>query len=257
MIALISPAKRMNEGPAPDGLAHTLPQLMEDAARLMTTARRLTRPKIRALMGVNPALAAQNQARYQLLTPEVSPDNAKQAALLFNGDTYVGLEAAGFDAADMAFAQDHVRILSGLYGVLRPLDLIQPYRLEMGTRLSTRRGKDLYAFWGDRLTRVLRAELSDHEAPLVLNLASQEYFRAVPTRGLEVLEFSFFEERDGELKQISFFAKKARGMMARYVVKNRVTQPEALRSFDGAGYGFRPDLSSDTRWVYSRRSDAP
>jgi len=173
---------------------------------------------------------------------------------MFNGDTYTGLEASSLSDASLEWAQNHLAILSGLYGILRPLDLIQPYRLEMGTRLKTGRGKSLYEFWGDRITDQIRAQLEKHEDATLVNLASNEYFKSVRTNALpgKVITPAFKEVRDGKPKMISFMAKRARGMMARYIIDNRIETPEALKEFDMGGYTYRSDLSDDATWTFTR-----
>jgi cytoplasmic iron level regulating protein YaaA (DUF328/UPF0246 family) len=178
----------------------------------------------------------------------------KPAALAFAGDTYQGLEAGSLDADEMAFAQEHLRILSGLYGVLRPLDAIQPYRLEMGSRLKTGRGSSLYDYWGDRIAQALNAQAEALGTDVLINCASQEYFGAVDLNALKprVITPVFLEEKNGEAKIVSFYAKKARGAMARFIIQHRLTSPEGLRDFDSGGYAYRPDLSDGDRWVFLR-----
>lgn len=254
MIVLLSPAKSLDETPPPPGLAYTQPQMLEESEKLIVSARRLSRKKIAALMNVSPKIAQLNWARYQAFSTPFDPDSAKQAALLFAGDTYRGFEAGTLSGEDLAYAQDHVAILSGLYGVLRPLDLTQPYRLEMGTALSTRRGRTLYKFWGDRITRQLESMLEGHATRLLLNCASNEYFSAVQPKRLSapVVTCHFREDRGGTLKVVSFNAKRARGMMARHVAQNRVEDLEGVCGFAEAGYSFRPELSDEANVTFVR-----
>ncbi len=254
MIVLLSPAKSLDETPSSRGLPYSQPQMLEESEKLIVSARRLSRKKISALMNVSPKIAQLNWERYQAFSTPFTTENAKQAALIFAGDTYRGFEAGTLLEEDLAYAQEHVVILSGLYGVLRPLDLMQPYRLEMGTALSTRRGRTLYKFWGDRITRQLDSMLEGHASPLLLNCASNEYFSAVQTKKLSapVVNCHFREDRGGTLKVISFSAKRARGMMARHVTRNRVEDLDGVRAFAEAGYSFRPDLSDDSNITFVR-----
>ncbi|HYE43516.1 MAG TPA: peroxide stress protein YaaA [Caulobacteraceae bacterium] len=253
MLFLLSPAKSLDFSPAPAPHPSSRPRLIDDAAVLARRARRLTRADLRRLMHLSDALADLNRTRFQALDP-TDDDTGLQAAFAFNGDVYAGLRARTLDAGDLAWAQGRLRILSGLYGVLRPLDRIQPYRLEMGVRLNTRRGTNLYDFWGDRIARVLNDDLAGQAEPTVVNLASKEYFAAVDLKALRarVVSPRFLEERDGEARIVSFFAKKARGAMARWAVERRIERAEDLKGFDRDGYRFRPDVSSDEDWVFAR-----
>jgi cytoplasmic iron level regulating protein YaaA (DUF328/UPF0246 family) len=230
----------------------TTPQMKADIAILDKTTRRLRKSDLRRLMGISEALAELNHARFQAFDPEV--EDGLQAAIAFNGDVYQGLDARSLDKAAFNWAQDHLRILSGLYGLLRPADAIQAYRLEMGVRLKTRRGASLYAFWGDRIARQLNTEGEAHADPSLINLASQEYFASVDRKALRlpVITCLFKEAREGEQRQISFFAKKARGLMARYAIDQRIDRAEGLKDFTVGGYSFQPALSSATDWVFSR-----
>jgi len=257
MLMVISPAKTLDYQTPPVTPRHTLPDHLEQAAELMALLRELTPQAIAALMSLSDKLAGLNVARYAEWTPGFTPDNAKQALLAFKGDVYTGLHAGDFDAGDFAFAQSHLRILSGLHGVLRPLDLMQPYRLEMGTKLANARGKDLYAFWGERITLWLNEALAEQGDDLLLNLASNEYFSAVrrpPLRG-RVIDTEFRDLKNGQYKIISLYAKQARGRMARYVIKERLRDPEGLKDFDAAGYRFSAGQSGADRLVFLR--DAP
>lgn len=252
MLLVLSPAKAMNFEPPETVLPLTTPQMKEDIAVLDRTTRKLRKIDLRRLMGISDKLAELNHARFQAFDPAV--DDGLQAAIAFNGDVYQGLDARSLDKAAFAWSQDRVRILSGLYGLLRPADAIQPYRLEMGIRLKTRRGTSLYAFWGDRIARHLNAEAEGHADPTLINLASQEYFGAVDRKALKlpVVTCLFKEERDGESRQVSFFAKKARGLMARYAIDHRIDRAEGLKDFAGEGYGFKSGESSETEWIFAR-----
>jgi cytoplasmic iron level regulating protein YaaA (DUF328/UPF0246 family) len=257
MLILLSPAKAMNFAPPPVTAPLTRPGLEADTAQLATAARRLSVAQIRSLMDLSEKLAVLNRERFQAFDPEA--EGALQAAFAFNGDVYAGLKARELDPDALAWAQDHVRILSGLYGVLKPLDGIQPYRLEMGSPLRTRRGKTLYAFWGDRLGRALAAELEGRADPVVVNAASQEYASAVDRKalGARVVDVRFEEEKDGRSKIISFFAKRARGALARFAIDNRIERADDLRAFDRDGYRFQAGESSADLWVFSRPQPAP
>lgn len=257
MLILLSPAKAMNFAPPPVTAPLTRPGLEADTAQLATAARRLSVAQIRSLMDLSEKLAVLNRERFQAFDPEA--EGALQAAFAFNGDVYAGLKARELDPDALAWAQDHVRILSALYGVLKPLDGIQPYRLEMGSPLRTRRGKTLYAFWGDRLGRALAAELEGRADPVVVNAASQEYASAVDRKalGARVVDVRFEEEKDGRSKIISFFAKRARGALARFAIDNRIERADDLRAFDRDGYRFQAGESSADLWVFSRPQPAP
>jgi cytoplasmic iron level regulating protein YaaA (DUF328/UPF0246 family) len=217
--------------------------------------RKLSPADIANLMDLSDALALLNFNRYADWSPPFTPDNAKQAVLAFDGDVYDGLAAKTLAAADLAFAQRHVRILSGLYGILRPLDLMQPYRLEMGTKFANAKGKDLYAFWGETLLEAISAELDAMARPVTVNLASEEYFKAAVGRKLrgEVIQPVFEDWSGGRFKIVSFFAKRARGLMTRYALLNRLEEPEGLKDFDVDGYAFVPEASDEKAWVFRRR----
>jgi cytoplasmic iron level regulating protein YaaA (DUF328/UPF0246 family) len=256
MYALISPAKRLDLDPLTTALPTTLPDLLGQSEVLAKKLRGLSKKKLGALMKLSDGLTDLNYERFQAWSPPFTPENAKPAALTFAGDTYLGLEAGTLKLADLEWAQDRIGILSGLYGLLRPLDLIQPYRLEMGTQLSTRRGKNLYAFWGERLSQSINDRTADHANRAVINLASKEYFSAVQTKRLDspVITPLFKEVKNGQAKVVGFMAKKARGMMARHIVDERIEQPEALKDFNKAGYTYQQGASTDTLWVFSRPS---
>ena len=253
MLIVLSPAKRLDFSETDPALPATTPRLVEDTASLARTAKRQTKADLRRLMGISDDLARLNQERFKAFDPAATDDSV-QAAMAFAGDVYQGLDARSLDAAGLAFAQDHLRILSGLYGLLRPLDRIQPYRLEMGTRLKTRRGSSLYDFWGDRISRQLNADAEGHAHPVLVNLASQEYFGAVDAKALKlpVVTPQFREHKDGESRIISFFAKKARGAMARFAIDERIDRPEDLKAFDRDGYRFDKTASGVTDWIFIR-----
>ncbi len=253
MLTIISPAKALDFSPVGNGLAPTQPRFVDDTALLLDTCRKLEASDLRKLMSLSDSLAQLNHARFQDMRLPLTAENAKPCLFAFQGDVYKGLDAASLDEDDVSWAQGRLRILSGLYGLLRPLDLIQPYRLEMGTKLANARGANLYEFWGDRLANALNDEDADPEAP-VLNLASQEYAKAAPPKSLRrpLLTADFKEERNGELKTIGLVAKRARGLMARYVIRNRVEDVEGLKDFAAEGYGFRAELSGEDRLVFTR-----
>jgi cytoplasmic iron level regulating protein YaaA (DUF328/UPF0246 family) len=253
MLMVVSPAKALNFV-APDKPAPlTTPRLKDDIALLSKTTAKLKPSDLRRLMGISDALADLNHARFQAFDPEA--DDGLQAAFAFDGDVYKGLMARELDKAGLAWAQDRLRILSGLYGVLRPLDVIQPYRLEMGSAVKTKRGSNLYAFWGPRLGETLSADLDGHADPTLVNLASQEYFGAVSLKALNrrVVTCHFKEVKDGApAKIISFYAKRARGRMARYAIDGRIERAEDLKTFDVDGYAYAPELSGEEDWVFVR-----
>ncbi|MGH1576177.1 peroxide stress protein YaaA [Planktotalea sp.] len=252
MLVVISPAKRLDW--AERDVEMTAPDLQEDAVRLAKTAKNLTLGNLQKLMDLSPDLARLNRDRFQAFQAEPSVEAIRPAALAFAGDTYQGLEAATLDADEMRWAQDHLRILSGLYGLLRPLDAIQPYRLEMGSRLKTRRGASLYDYWRTDLSKMLNAQAEAIGTDTLINCASQEYFGAVAPKVLKlrVITPVFMELKDGKAKIVSFFAKKARGAMARYVIQNRLNNAEDIKSFDSGGYAYQADMSEGDRWVFLR-----
>ncbi|MEC7947720.1 MAG: peroxide stress protein YaaA [Myxococcota bacterium] len=260
MLFLLSPAKSLDWSPAPVTVPPTAPDLLDDAGLLMRRAKRLSVDELRALMGISESLATLNRERFQTISPEPDPEADRPAALAFNGDVYRGLDARSLDDESLAWAQAHVGILSGLYGLLRPMDLIQPYRLEMGTRLDTSRGDSLYAFWDDRVTQVVNQRLQGEGDPVVVNLASNEYFRVVKKKALaaRVVTPVFKEELpDGRVKVISFFAKWARGAMVRWAIERKVEHVDELLGFDSGGYRHRPDLTEGDTWVFTRPKPAP
>ncbi|MNF63384.1 hypothetical protein D3C84_450870 [compost metagenome] len=254
MLMVISPAKTLDYTTAPVTARHTLPEHLAHSAELIAQLRELTPAQIAALMHLSDKLAGLNAARFAQWSPEFTMENAKQALLAFKGDVYTGLDAESFGEDDFDFAQQHLRMLSGLYGVLRPLDLMQPYRLEMGTKLANARGKDLYAFWGERISGWLNEALAAQGDDILLNLASNEYFGAVKRKALKarIIDTEFKDLKNGQYKIISFYAKKARGLMARYVIQNRLRNPEDLKGFDLAGYSYAQAQSSPDKLVFLR-----
>jgi hypothetical protein len=259
MLYLLSPAKSLDyQTPVPPRVARaaTEPQFLPRSAELIEVLRQRSAAEIAALMDLSPALATLNVERYQAWSPTFTEANSKPAVLAFDGDVYGGLDATTLKPAELAWAQDHVAILSGLYGVLRPLDLLQAYRLEMGTRLATERGPNLYGYWGDSLAQHLNDRAAADASPVIVNLASMEYFKAVDRAALRprVIECVFEEWKDGRYKVISFFAKRARGLMARHAIRKRVATPAGLKKFDAEGYRFEPAASAPDRLVFRRRT---
>lgn len=256
MITLLSPAKDLDMTIAARPLKGiTQPRFLEDSERLMTKLRTLTARQVAKLMDLSPKLAELNRQRYQDWSPLFTAKNAKPAALAFNGEVYRGLGFGGLGEADVAFAQDHVRILSGLYGLLRPLDLMQAYRLEMGCGFSMGRGaKDLYAFWGDRITDAIIADLGARDADTVINLASNEYFKSVRSKGLNarIITPVFKDKTPAGYKALMLFAKHQRGRMCRWIIEHRTAVPEDLKRYDADGYRFNKELSAGDEWVFTR-----
>ena len=254
MLILLSPAKALSFAPAPVDVPITAPAFAADTAILARTARRLSSGDLRRLMGLSEALGELTHTRFQAFDPKAPGD--LQAVFAFNGDVYRGLGARDLDAAAVGWAQDRIRILSGLYGLLRPLDAIQPYRLEMGSRLATARGDSLYAFWGGKLARAVNAAAAGHADPTVINLASQEYFGAIDTGALKrpLVTCHFRQSRGEGIRALSFLAKRARGLMSRWAIDNRVERAGDLRAFDTEAYAFRSDLSGERDWVFVRPS---
>lgn len=256
MLTVISPAKTLDFETPPQAPMFTLPDFLDDSAELIDELREFEPYQLSDLMGISPKLADLNSNRYHNWSLPFTADNAKQAVLAFKGDVYTGLDADNLSPDDLEYAQQHLRILSGLYGVLKPLDLMQPYRLEMGTKLNNRRGKNLYAFWDNRINQALGRELAGQDNPVLVNLASNEYFKSVRADKLaaRIVTPVFKEERNGQLKLISFSAKKARGLMARYIIRNRLSDLEDLKDFDLEGYCYNGALSTPDSPVFTRRS---
>ena len=256
MLLLVSPAKDLDYQPLHKNIAVSQPELLSHSQQLADICKTLTPADLSSLMHISDKLAGLNAARFAQWQLPFTEQNAKAALFAFNGDVYQGLEALSLSDDDIAFAQQHLRILSGLYGVLRPLDLMQPYRLEMGTKLANPQGKDLYAFWQDTITGVLNQQLTELNTDVVINLASQEYFKAVKPKQLQgrVITPVFKDFKNGQYKIISFFAKKARGLMARYIIQHRLTTAAQLQHFDVAGYQFSAEQSSVNELVFLRHN---
>ncbi len=254
MLILVSPAKTLDYESAPLIEDNTQPQFLEQSQELIDQLKKLPAAKVGKLMHISDKLAQLNAERYKSWKQPLKPGTAKQCIFAFQGDVYIGLEASTMKKRDLQFAQKHLRILSGLYGVLRPLDLMLPYRLEMGTKMANKKGQNLYHFWGDSITDSLNAELEAQKSPLVVNLASNEYFKVVNKHKLppSLISPVFKDKKNGEYKLISFFAKKARGMMARYIIDNRIKKTEDLKDFNTAGYKYNVKLSTDKEPVFTR-----
>ena len=258
MLAVISPAKKLDfENPAKDLPAGRC-ELLDEAEILMERCKELTAPDIASLMKLSDKLAGLNAARFGEWATPFTTDNAKHAIHSFKGDVYVGLDADTLSNDDLEFAQSHLRILSGLYGLLRPLDLMQAYRLEMGTKLDNTRGKNLYEFWGDKITDTLNTSLKASDSKILVNLASTEYFKAVKAKNVnaQIITPVFKDYKNGQYKIISFYAKKARGLMVRYMIDKRVSTPQELEAFDYEGYQYDAEQSSDKAMVFMRKLEA-
>ncbi len=256
MLFLLSPAKSLDYETPATGVPHTEALFTEQSAQLINVLKKISSRQISKMMGLSDALATLNVDRYKAWSPEFTASNSKQAVLAFDGDVYGGLNAKTLKPQDLAWAQDHLCILSGLYGVLRPLDRMQPYRLEMGTALKTRAGTNLYHFWGSQISEYLNTRLQADMTPVVVNLASQEYFKAVDRKALSarIVDCVFEEWHGGKYKIISFNAKRARGLMARYAVAQRITLPKQLEGFDLEGYAFDAAVSEPDRLVFRRKT---
>ncbi|OEE85632.1 peroxide stress protein YaaA [Enterovibrio norvegicus] len=254
MLIVVSPAKTLDYQSPLATERFTQPALIEHSQQLIEVCRQLTPADIGSLMKVSDKIAGLNAARFSEWSPTFTPDNARPAILAFKGDVYTGLEAETLSDEDFSWSQDHLRMLSGLYGLLRPLDLMQPYRLEMGTKLANERGSNLYQFWGDIITGELNEALAAQNDTLLVNLASNEYFKSVKPAKLkgQIITPVFKDRKNGQYKVISFYAKKARGMMARYIIDNRIDSVEGLKAFDIAGYWFSAEESNDKELVFKR-----
>jgi len=254
MITVISPAKSLDfEGPLATK-QKSQPKFLEQSQLLVDQLKTLAPQEIASLMKLSDKLATLNFDRFQAFHPPFTPNNARQAVLAFRGDVYQGLDADSLSSDDFKYAQKHLRILSGLYGVLKPLDLIQAYRLEMGTRFENNAGKNLYQFWGNTLNQFLQQELKKQQQPILINLASNEYFKAVKAKDLpyRIITPNFKDLKNGQYKMISFFAKRARGLMTRFIIQNQIDQPEALKDFNLDGYYFDPQSSTDDELIFLR-----
>lgn len=252
MLILLSPAKQLDFSEARPELFATRPALMERTKELSKTTAKLSARDLSALMDISEDLADLNRERFRAFDPD--SEDGKPAALAFNGEVYRGLDAGSLSKEDLVWAQDHLRILSGLYGALRPLDAIQPYRLEMGTRLKTKKGANLYEFWGTDILEELERVMDASGQRVVVNLASNEYAKAARLKSLDarVIEIDFKEEKDGRLRMLMVYAKKARGLMARWIIENRVTDPDRLKAFDLEGYRFDPQGSGQDKLLFTR-----
>lgn len=253
MLTVISPAKTLDFDTPPTTQTYSQPRFLSQSEKLINTLRKMSTADIASLMKLSDKLAGLNVARYQSWRTPFDLDNAKQAVLAFQGDVYTGLNAETLDEEQLAFAQNHLRILSGLYGVLKPLDLIQPYRLEMGTKLENAEGKDLYTFWGSEIRQSLQSEEAMQDEVLI-NLASNEYFKAVEAKKMSarIITPVFKDWKNGQYKMISFYAKKARGMMSRYIIEHQIQDPDRIKKFDTDGYRFNADMSKKDEWVFIR-----
>jgi cytoplasmic iron level regulating protein YaaA (DUF328/UPF0246 family) len=254
MIAILSPAKKLNEKPPVFLEKSTIPIFLEDSKILVEELRKLSPEEISRLMNVSRNIAELNYERYFKWSTPFTQKNASHALFTFKGQAYLGLKAEDFSRDDIEFSQDHLRILSGLYGLLKPLDLIQPYRLEMGTSLKNPRGKNLYEFWNDKLTSALNEELSGHKQKVLLNLASNEYFNAINTEKLEadIITPVFKEKKGNQYKTIAVYAKTARGVMVRYIIRNKIDDPRDIKDFGEEGYVYSPEMSTSGKWVFVR-----
>ena len=254
MLTLISPAKTLDFETAPTTRRATQPEFIEQAASLVDDARKMAPQDIASLMGVSDAIADLNHHRFMNWSAPFSLDNAKQAVLAFKGDVYTGLEAETLSADELRFAQKHLRILSGLYGLLRPLDLMQPYRLEMGLKFANNGGDNLYQFWGEQLTDAVNRDLAKSETKVLVNLASNEYYKSIKPKALDadIITPVFKDLRGGKYKVISFFAKKARGQMARYIIEKGLNDPAGIKHFRKDGYRYNKDESAAREWVFTR-----
>lgn len=255
MLMVISPAKILDYESPPTTERFTLPPFLDQAEELIHQLRQLSPPQVAQLMGLSDQLGNLNFGRYLNWSQPFTLDNAKQALLAFKGAVYLGIDAQSLSEEDLLWAQDHLRMLSGLYGLLRPLDLMQPYRLEMGAPFANSGGKNLYEFWGGRLTGTLNAELVKEPQPVVVNLASNEYFKALQKNNLQadVITPIFKDWKGGKYKVIVYYAKRARGMMTRYIIDRRLVDPEAMKHFEEGGYRYNPSMSSAREWVFIRR----
>jgi len=256
MLIVVSPAKTLDYTTPPKTKKFTLPDYLDDSAELIHRMREFSSLDISELMKVSLKIADLNFDRFEAWNKNFTEKNAKQAILAFKGDVYTGLDAESFSAKDFNFAQKHFRMLSGLYGLLRPLDLMQAYRLEMGTRLSTERGKNLYEFWGNEVTEGLNAQLKSIKSKYLINLASNEYFKVVKPKILqgEIITPAFKEFKNGDYKMIGVYAKKARGLLSRYIIQNQLSNIEDIKSFNVDGYQFNKKLSNDNNWVFTRKN---
>ena len=254
MLVTLSPSKGQDFEEPALSKKYSKPADLKDSELLIKELRKIKSKRLREMMDISENIAELNVDRFKTFKTPFTTKNAKQAIFAFKGDVYSGLELSSFDEDDYAYAQDHLRILSGLYGCLRPLDLIQPYRLEMKTKLKNERGDNLYQFWDDRITRSINKELKKQKEAVLVNLASNEYFKSVKPKLLEgrLLNINFKETKNGKTRVVAIFAKRARGMMADYIIRNRIEKPEDLKKFRLGGYKFNKELSDDKQWTFER-----
>ncbi|TCB78087.1 peroxide stress protein YaaA [Acinetobacter sp. ANC 3781] len=254
MLALVSPAKTLDYESALPTDMHTLPRLLEHSQELIDVSRKLTAADLSSLMSVSEKIAKLNVERFNDWQSELNFSNSRQALFAFKGDVYTGLDAYNLNEQHIEFAQNHLRMLSGLYGLLRPLDLMMPYRLEMGTKLNNPRGHNLYQFWGDRITHLINDDLEQANSELLVNIASDEYYKSIIERKVkaEIIKPVFLDQKNGKYKVISFYAKKARGLMARYIIENQLNQAEDLKAFNSEGYYFDAESSLKGELVFKR-----
>lgn len=258
MLALISPAKTLDYETALPTDQNTLPRLLDHSQALIDVSRKLSASDIASLMSVSEKIATLNAARFRDWQSDLNFSNARQALFAFKGDVYTGLDAYSLNDQQIDYAQKHLRMLSGLYGLLRPLDLMMPYRLEMGTKLQNPRGHNLYEFWGDHITKMINKDLAEAGSELLLNIASDEYYKSVKESGIQaqIIKPVFLDQKNGKYKVISFYAKKARGLMARYMLEHKIERAEDLKSFNTGGYYFDADSSSQSELVFKRDEQA-
>lgn len=254
MLIVISPAKKLDYSSPVAAKNHSQPELLDHSAELLQGLKKLSPQDVCALMGLSDNLGALNYERFQAWDRPFTEDNAKPAILAFKGDVYQGLDADSMTDKQLEWAQGHLRILSGLYGLLRPMDLMQPYRLEMGTRFANQRGKDLYQFWGNIITNEINSLLSNAKSPVLLNLASNEYFKSVQQKNIagRIVTPVFMDKKGDKYKIVSFYAKKARGLMSAYIIKNKITAVEGIKKFDVDGYRFNSAMTDGDSWVFTR-----
>ena len=257
MLIVISPAKTLDFETAPITKIHTQPEFLKESRQLVKQLKGMTPAEVSSLMKISDKLGVLNFLRFNEWKTPFTLDNSKQALLAFKGDVYNGIDAESFSSQDLKFAQNHLRILSGLYGVLRPLDLIQAYRLEMGSKLENKKGRDLYEFWDSKLTDQINHDLKARKSKYLINLASNEYFKSLQAEDInaEIIVPVFKDYKNGKYKIISFFAKKARGLMSAYIIRNRLKDPEELKAFDVDGYKFYKSVSNESNWVFQRRQN--
>jgi cytoplasmic iron level regulating protein YaaA (DUF328/UPF0246 family) len=256
MLLVISPAKTLDFDTPPSTSIYSQPEFLDDSAELIDQLKTLSPSDVSTLMSISDKLGVLNSNRFIDWQLPFTSDNSKQALLSFKGDVYEGMDTTSLSQDDLTWANDHLRILSGLYGLLKPLDLIQPYRLEMGTKFSNERGKNLYEFWGNKITDKINQDLAEQKSPVLINLASNEYFKSVKTKQLNaaVITPVFKDWKNDKYKIISFYAKKARGMMSAYIIKNRLESPSDIKQFDTAGYAFSAEQSTESEWVFLRKN---